>query len=85
MEDAEGALSLSKQEATITQDSQYYRLALQYASEEGQDALKELIIQQSCEATAHTLKTGVLDDAQAKAMANIHQELNAFMGIECRV
>jgi len=60
-------------------------LALQYASEEGQDALKELIIQWSHEATAHTLKTGVLDDAWAKAMANIHQELNAFVGIECKV
>ena len=84
-EHAEEALSSPKHEATISQDSWFYKLALENASEQGKDALKELIIQQSHEATAYTLKTGAQDDAQAKAMANIHQELNAIVGIEYKV
>ncbi len=84
-EHAEEALSSPKHEDTIAQDSWFYKLGLENAGEQGKDTLKELIIQWSREATAYTLKTGVQGDAWAKAMANIHQELNAFMGIEYKV
>lgn len=81
-DEAKEAMSSSKHEATTTHDSRYYKLAFDIAGEEGKEALKRLIIQRSQDAITRTLKTGALDDARAKAMANIHQELNAFACVE---
>jgi len=82
---AREAMLSSKDEATTTRDSRYYKLAFDIAGVEGQRNLKRLIIERSQEATTKTLKTGALDDTRAKTMASIHRELHAFVCIKHRI
>jgi hypothetical protein len=71
--------SSSSGRGSAAKDSELYNIALEHAGEEGEAALKDLIIRRSQENTIRMISTGATDDARVKAMSSVQDELTAFV------